>query len=205
MQSTSRLIGEKKHQRQLFKKQRSEYESTHGRQQLQTQVLNQLKTIIRPEWTVAGFMPMLGEAGVDWLFESMPQNKWSFPVCKQEHLEFYKAQTRDDFKENSFQILEPSKSFEQIDLSEIDAVLIPGVVFNHYGQRIGMGKGFYDKTLPNFYGLKIGVAYHCQLQLDELPVEPHDLLMDFIVTDRAAIQVNLQSFYNDERGISWKH
>lgn len=205
MQSLSKVVGEKKHQRQLFKKQRSEYEATLGREQLQKQILSQLKSVIRPEWTVAGYMPMLGEGGVDWLFEAMPTNKWVFPVCKDSRLEFYKTQTREDFKLNSLQVLEPSKSFELCKLEDIDAVLIPGVVFNHTGQRIGMGKGFYDKSLENFYGVKIGVGYHCQLQIDELPTEPHDLFMDFIVTDKVGIQVNLQSFYNDERGITWKH
>lgn len=205
MQSLAKVVGDKKHQRQLFKKQRLEYEESYGRKALQQQVLKQLKSVLRPEWTVAGFMPMTGEAGVDWLFESMPEINWVFPVCKGSKLEFYKAQKREDFQLNSLQVLEPSQSFELVPLENIDAVLVPGVVFNHFGQRVGMGKGFYDKSLEKFYGVKIGVGYHCQLQLDELPTEPHDLIMDFIVTDKVGMQVHLQSFYDDERGITWKH
>jgi len=52
---------------------------------------------------------------------------------------------------------------------------------------LGRGKGFYDRYLENFHGLKIGICL--EVQIDEsLPVEPHDVLLDYIVTEKRLIR-----------------
>ncbi len=69
------------------------------------------------------------------------------------------------------------------DLDAIDAIAVPGVAFDRTGNRMGRGRGFYDrllKTTPN--AVKIGLAYSFQI-LDEIPVEPHDVPMDLILSD----------------------
>lgn len=67
---------------------------------------------------------------------------------------------------------------------EIDFIIVPGVAFTAAGMRLGRGKGFYDKYLsqPGFRGVKAGVCYAHQL-VGELPVEPHDVFMDYVVTN----------------------
>ena len=52
------------------------------------------------------------------------------------------------------------------------------------GARMGRGRGYYDKYLsqPGFRGVKAGVCYAHQL-VGELPVEPHDVFMDYVVTN----------------------
>ena len=66
----------------------------------------------------------------------------------------------------------------------IDVVIIPGSVFDRCGGRLGYGGGYYDRFLtidaPN--ALRIGLAFELQL-VDKVPVEPHDQLMDFVVTE----------------------
>ena len=48
---------------------------------------------------------------------------------------------------------------------------------------MGRGRGFYDRMLKSTVGaLKIGIAYDFQM-LDEIPVEPHDVKMDRIITE----------------------
>ena len=60
---------------------------------------------------------------------------------------------------------------------------MPGVAFDRKGNRMGRGRGFYDRMLkstPN--ALKFGVAFDFQL-LDDIPVEPHDVKMDRVITE----------------------
>ncbi|MFI3296526.1 MAG: 5-formyltetrahydrofolate cyclo-ligase [bacterium] len=64
---------------------------------------------------------------------------------------------------------------------EIDLVIVPGVAFDADGNRLGRGKGFYDRFLinyPNAY--KIGVGFEFQL-VDEIPTEPFDIKMDEVI------------------------
>jgi 5-formyltetrahydrofolate cyclo-ligase len=83
----------------------------------------------------------------------------------------------------SFGIPEPS-SGKVIGYNQIDLAIIPGVAFDMSGNRIGFGKGIYDRCLcmlrPDC--MKLALAYKFQL-LDEIPVEDHDIKIDKIFTD----------------------
>lgn len=81
-----------------------------------------------------------------------------------------------------FGIGEPSGP-EYTDLERINLIIVPGVAFDRKGNRMGRGRGFYDRMLkstPN--ALKFGVAFDFQL-LDDIPVEPHDVKMDRVITE----------------------
>lgn len=69
--------------------------------------------------------------------------------------------------------------------------LVPGVGFSHQGQRLGRGKGYYDRFLENQRGTKIGLAWSGQMK-ESIPVESHDSHMDFIVTEKFCWDVNQQ-------------
>ena len=65
----------------------------------------------------------------------------------------------------------------------VDLIVVPGVAFDYTGNRMGRGRGFYDRMLKAHpHAVKIGVAYGFQV-LDEIPVEPHDVTMDMIIHD----------------------
>ena len=67
---------------------------------------------------------------------------------------------RDEFRENSYGILEPVGD-EELPVSEIDLVLVPLLCFDKEGYRVGYGKGFYDKFLSASVdkAIKIGLSY----------------------------------------------
>ncbi|MFH1570383.1 MAG: 5-formyltetrahydrofolate cyclo-ligase, partial [Gemmatimonadota bacterium] len=73
------------------------------------------------------------------------------------------------------------------DLARIDLVLVPGLAFDRGGRRLGLGGGYYDRFLAQLDAPRAGLTYDCLL-LDELPVEPHDALVDWVVTESAAIR-----------------
>lgn len=66
----------------------------------------------------------------------------------------------------------------------VDVVIVPGIAFTASGERLGQGGGWYDRFLPQVRTgcVTIGVGFEPQL-LDRLPVEPHDVRLDLIVTD----------------------
>lgn len=86
-----------------------------------------------------------------------------------------------------FGIGEPAKgaagSDDWTDLEAVQLIAVPGVAFDPAGNRMGRGRGFYDRLLkstPN--AVKIGLAYDFQM-LDTIPTEPHDVRMDHVLTD----------------------
>ena len=82
----------------------------------------------------------------------------------------------------AFGIAEPQAD-APADPAEIDFILVPGTAFTSGGARMGRGRGYYDKYMSQagFRAYKAGVCYPHQL-VDELPVEPHDILVDTVCT-----------------------
>jgi 5-formyltetrahydrofolate cyclo-ligase len=72
----------------------------------------------------------------------------------------------------SHRFLEPALDCKKSD--EIDLVVVPGVVFDNNGGRIGFGKGFYDRFLFTTKISSIGVAFQEQMFEGTLPLEAHD-------------------------------
>ena len=86
-----------------------------------------------------------------------------------------------DIATGKFGISEPRPECETIPLDQFDLVLVPGLAFDPGGNRLGRGRGFYDRILAAASGVKCGVAYDFQL-LEKIPVEPHDAPVNFIFT-----------------------
>jgi 5-formyltetrahydrofolate cyclo-ligase len=93
-----------------------------------------------------------------------------------------------DLKIGQFGIREPSETCPQIPLNRLDFVLVPGVAFDLHGRRLGRGKGFYDQLLAAVRGKTCGVAFDEQI-VTEIPVEPHDVLLNCILTPSRWIQL----------------
>ena len=90
----------------------------------------------------------------------------------------------DDLVKCKFGYLEPKK--EKIntpyDVNKIDLIVVPGVVFDKKRNRIGFGKGYYDRLLSNRKAKAFAIAFEFQVY-DEIPAEEHDIKMDMIITE----------------------
>lgn len=86
-----------------------------------------------------------------------------------------------------FEILEPIIGSAVVDPSTIDLAIIPGLAFDEQKNRLGFGKGYYDKLLPLLPCRKIGLAYECQMVKD-VPSEDHDQPLDMIITEQRLIK-----------------
>jgi 5-formyltetrahydrofolate cyclo-ligase len=81
---------------------------------------------------------------------------------------------------NQFGIMEP-KTGKVIDPQDIEFAIIPGVAFDGKGNRLGRGRGFYDRLMPHFRKImKVGVGYEFQL-VDSVPVAEFDLPVDMVI------------------------
>ena len=72
---------------------------------------------------------------------------------------------------------------EWTDLGAVEMIVVPGVAFDRKNNRMGRGRGFYDRLLkstPN--AVKVGVAYDFQI-MDEIPVEAFDVPMDRVICE----------------------
>ena len=90
----------------------------------------------------------------------------------------------NDLKENSIGILEPIDDNDYIDKKEIDLILVPGVVFDLNGNRIGYGGGYYDRYLQDIKEIsnKVVLAYDLQI-VESIKPEIHDISFDYIITN----------------------
>lgn len=95
-------------------------------------------------------------------------------------LEWYHVRHADELEEGAYGVYEPETSLPLLDSASFDLILVPGVVFDHAGNRIGFGKGFYDRTLAGFNGFTVALAFACQI-VDSVPVEPWDKKVQMII------------------------
>ena len=93
-----------------------------------------------------------------------------------------------DLKTGSSGALEPIDTGDVYE-DKIELVITPGVSFDVSGNRIGMGKGYYDRYFEhNSSSVKIALAYEEQI-LDSIPKDPYDVPVDIIVTDQKIYQL----------------
>jgi 5-formyltetrahydrofolate cyclo-ligase len=108
---------------------------------------------------------------------------------KQSRLYFARYRSGDKLSINRFGIEEPTlKSANIVPPLGLDLILLPLVAFDYRGNRLGMGGGFYDRTLArqkNFTRL-IGLAQSCQ-ETDSIAHQPWDITLEAIVTEKTVI------------------
>jgi 5-formyltetrahydrofolate cyclo-ligase len=111
--------------------------------------------------------------------------KWSeekvllLPAVRGERLELRVYGSRRSLSAGKYDIQEPAgEAFT--DYASIDLAVIPGVAFDRSGNRLGRGKGYYDRLLPLLSAYKIGVGFSFQL-VEEVPASELDVRMDEVI------------------------
>jgi 5-formyltetrahydrofolate cyclo-ligase len=94
----------------------------------------------------------------------------------------------DDLDFGAYGILEPKKDkIKEIPINKIEFIVVPGVVFDKQGHRIGHGLGYYDVLLKNnTNAFLVGLAFEEQI-VEKISEEPHDIPVDKIVTEKRII------------------
>ncbi|MGV3739861.1 MAG: 5-formyltetrahydrofolate cyclo-ligase [Gammaproteobacteria bacterium] len=135
---------------------------------------------------LAWYFPVKGEVDLTTLWElALKKNKnCYFPVIQtDQNLQFLPYTLSTQLKLNQYQILEPSPEEPYNPIPPLDIIFLPTVAFDAHCTRLGMGKGYYDKTLIIYPdALIIGVAYEWQKQMT-LPRDPWDIKPHMIITE----------------------
>ncbi|NTW72124.1 MAG: 5-formyltetrahydrofolate cyclo-ligase [Eubacteriaceae bacterium] len=116
------------------------------------------------------------------------------PICRNKDKTLILAETKsfpEGFRKTNYGILEiESQNAVEVDVKEIDVVITPGVAFSIEGKRLGYGAGYYDKMLA---GKRVDTVTICPVYkefiLEDIPVDEHDIPVDYLVTDEKIIKV----------------
>ena len=103
------------------------------------------------------------------------------PVVIGDLLKIKRYNGKSSLSKGAFGVWEPDGEIVD-DLSVIDLVLVPGVAFDKNRNRMGYGKGFYDKLLLQMKAKKVGICFDFQL-FEEIPTDSFDQSVDFIVSE----------------------
>jgi 5-formyltetrahydrofolate cyclo-ligase len=158
--------------------------TTEEKQSLSAQIFSKLADLdeVCKASVVALFVSLADEPQTAEIIEQLLQKnkRVVVPRIEGEEMNFYDIS--EGVEVGAFGIMEPS-SKRAVEPSEIDVMVVPGVVFTLDGARCGRGKGFYDKYLASkgFRAYTIGVCYPCQI-VETLPTEEHDKMLDCVIS-----------------------
>lgn len=146
---------------------------------LSQRIQNFLKqSLIHEKGTWAGYHHLSDEPQINWNEVSDAIN-WAFPKLSGDSLEFVAGVT--EYKKSSLGFREPANGI-RVSTDELNGVVMPGLAFDKQGRRLGRGKAFYDRSLQDYKGKKIGLVFDVSF-CEELPAERHDVGCDTVITD----------------------
>lgn len=127
------------------------------------------------------------------ILHSLKQGKKvAVPKCTDRfgNMKFYLISSFADLEKGAYGILEPNIKKCTIFTDQIDSIcIIPGFAFDAKGYRVGFGKGFYDRFLKEYSGIKLGICYN-QCIVNKIPNGRYDIASDYIVTEKYIITCN---------------
>ncbi len=94
---------------------------------------------------------------------------------------------RNELSPGTYGVPEPTESSPLLSKDDIDLMIVPGLGFDKSGNRIGYGKGYYDRYLKNYRGVSVGLCCGACLR-DNICGGPHDQKVDFIITENGLIE-----------------
>ena len=95
-----------------------------------------------------------------------------------------------DLEPGPWDILQPIKErIQNVPVSSLDLIVVPGIAFDRNGNRLGRGKGFYDRFLHLISPetVKIGLAFSSHI-VEQIPTKEYDVAVDKIVTENGIIE-----------------
>mgnify|MGYP001289518113 CR=1 FL=1 len=149
------------------------------------------KRFYKKKITIAGYYPSNYEVNILKFLEDASKKNFKIvlPVIRSSKLmDFRQWIFKQPLYINKFGILEPKNSTKKI---LPDLIIVPLVAFDSNLNRIGYGKGYYDRFLKKITKIKknsisLGIAYSFQ-KCSTIPVNKHDFKLDYIFTERGII------------------
>jgi len=153
-------------------------------------------------WDTTGysafFHPTSQEPDLQALFSKVPSRKLLLPriLNSAGEMEFAIVENlAEDLESGAFGILGPKPDLTPFGGSGNLTIFVPGLAFGPNGERVGRGKGYYDRILAKFPdALRVGICFDVQLfRPEEIPQQKHDQAMDYIVTESKIVRTGNRS------------
>ena len=152
------------------------------------------KNFSKKKIIIAGYYPCNYEVDIlKFLKQASKKYTIALPVIKfSNNMSFKSWIFKEPLRTNKFGILEPKNSNKDV---IPDLIMVPLVAYDNNLNRIGYGKGYYDRSLKKISKMKkniifLGIAYSFQ-KCSSIPVQKHDFKLDYIFTERGIISSNL--------------
>lgn len=143
-------------------------------------------------WKTSTTIGLTWSHDFEWNTKPIIERGWSekkeicLPKCKPytKEMEFYLINREEDIRRGYANLMEPDPSATQkVSKKKIDLLIIPGIVFNLEGYRIGFGGGYYDRFLQNFDQKTVSLLSTLQLSMEYDCVEDHDIPVQYVITE----------------------
>lgn len=166
-------------------------EKIYIEQQLQQKLLNSIL------WNQADTIGITYSSDFEWDTTNIIKKCWelnktiALPKCDvlNHQLHFYQVKNEEHLEKGYADLMEPrSNVTKSVHKKEIDLLVVPGVMFDTKGFRIGFGGGYYDRFLMDFEGETVSFAAQFQL-VDKLPANSFDLPVQCIITEKKCIRI----------------
>ncbi|RKL68723.1 5-formyltetrahydrofolate cyclo-ligase [Salipaludibacillus neizhouensis] len=158
-----------------------------------TEIYRQLYQLV--DWKSSEIIAVTIAVGIE--LDTMPLIKQAWkqgkkiavPRCspKDKKLDFYYLENVNQLETSFYGLKEPDPhKCEYVDMKDIDLMIVPGIVFDDRGYRIGHGGGYYDRMLADYLFHTVSICFDFQIK-GKLPVESHDIPVNKIVTPSKVI------------------
>ena len=129
--------------------------------------------------------------------------KYSFSNNKEVYVPKINKQTKDmialkihnfnNMSVDKWGIIEPNSVDKTNIGTDFDLIIMPGIAFDKQGNRVGYGGGYYDKYISKLNNTSnlLALAYDFQM-IQDIESESHDIKVDFILTNKGFIKVNVE-------------
>ncbi len=126
---------------------------------------------------------------------SLKEDKWVFfPKTNQADFSMKVQRIRDlnsELELGEYGIKEPKASCPEFPKGKLDLVLVPGVAFDCSGNRLGQGRGYYDRFLKDLTAIKVGIGYEFQI-VKAIEAQKDDVPVDYIITEKKIIEIRIK-------------
>lgn len=157
---------------------------------------NMLKTLIQSSlWKNAQTIGITVSHGFEWDTTNIIKKAWEqgkqvcVPKClpKNRKMIFYQIDNFDQLEVVYYNLLEPKPDeTTPKDKKFIDLIVVPGVVFDKKGYRIGFGGGYYDRYLANYKNETVSLLHTKQL-INRIPIDNHDIAVKYLLTEKGFV------------------
>lgn len=168
--------------------------STEDKKSIEKRLVERL--LASEQWQQANVIGITISQPLEWSTEPIIKTGWQegkvivVPKCepKQKKLHFYEMAAYDELEVVYYGLKEPKADPDKYMMKQnIDLLVVPGLVFNSSGYRIGFGGGYYDRFLEDYEGITVSLVSERQL-IEDIPYESFDIPVDHIFTEDRLIK-----------------